>query len=151
MHYILSGFRVYIFTGSNSKKRAKRWLKKIKTNIMDLSMGQFNSIWFSPKAFLGEFGNCVMIIDHLSLSVYCSLPKRFLSMKVISSKIQVVTTETHKVEYNGEEYTLIWYLKENSDRIIDTVLRDKNGHDVYAASILEEIETFIMEQTNKPS
>lgn len=64
MYYILSGFRVYLFTGSNSKKRAKKWLKKIKTNIMGLSVGQFNSIWFSPKAFVEQFGNCVMVIDH---------------------------------------------------------------------------------------
>ena len=64
MHYILSGWRVYVFTGDNSKKRAKRWLKRINSNILGLNVGQFNSQWFIPKNFYEQFGDCVMIIDH---------------------------------------------------------------------------------------
>jgi hypothetical protein len=68
-------------------------------------------------------------------------------MELLSSETQVVTTETHKVKYEGEEYTLIWYNKPNSNKIIDTVLRDKQGNNVDDPLILEEIERFVLEQT----
>jgi hypothetical protein len=72
-------------------------------------------------------------------------------MRLISSFTEIITKEIHKVVYEEKEYTLIWFLNPNSNKIIDTVLRDKQGNSVDDAKILEEIEKFVLEQTDSLS
>ena len=58
-------------------------------------------------------------------------------MRLISLQTQVSTRKFYKVQYNGEEYTLILFLRER-------ILKDRHGNVVNDCILINKIDNFVM-------
>ena len=64
-------------------------------------------------------------------------------MKILSTEIQTVTTETRIIKLpEGQKITYILYLNEKC-KVIDEILRDETGEDIQDAELLERIQQFV--------
>lgn len=65
-------------------------------------------------------------------------------MKVISKSEETVRIETFIIEYKGFPYTYMDYINVDTNKCIDTIIRDEGGTDV-ESNIYHEILQFVEE------